>query len=217
MSKVLGYDFDFGAEAPPRGQALVVLRLTVSMNRRKVAVGSASLSGTLTAAPHALVQAGTPSFGHHHHLPATLSVSLKSRLPRSALAWTALASSTSMTLARCLQPQIQVSCLLFCSTLYCPSCFDPDIGSVDPDILSPDIHWFVAFKYLPGDGHSSPLSYRILQPACNFAPYPFEMSCFWSSRLLSRFTCDCHGLYVDTAWWQDNVHHDRRNRLCPSA
>ena len=33
-------------------------------------------------------------------------------------------------------------------------------------------------------------------------------------RLLSRFRTGCHGLRVDTGRWENNVHLDRKDRLC---
>ena len=41
-----------------------------------------------------------------------------------------------------------------------------------------------------------------------------EVKCVSSRRLLSRFRSGCHGLRVDTGRWENNIHLDRKDRLC---
>ena len=84
-----------------------------------------------------------------------------------------------------------------------------DIASV----IEREKHW-VAFKYFHDDSHSSLLLYRTLQPEYKYASYLSEVKCFSNRRLLSRFRSGCHGLRVDTGRWEDNVHLDRKDRLC---
>ena len=60
------------------------------------------------------------------------------------------------------------------------------------------------------DNHSSLVLYKNLQPEYQYANYLSEVKCF-SNR---RFRCGCHGLRVDTGRWEDNVHLDRKDRLC---
>ena len=72
----------------------------------------------------------------------------------------------------------------------------------------------VTFKYFHGDTQSSLLLYRTLQPVYQYAHYLSEVKCFSNRRLLSRFRSGCHGLRVDTGRWENNVHLDRKDRLC---
>ena len=69
-------------------------------------------------------------------------------------------------------------------------------------------------KFLHDDSHSSLLLYRTLQPEYQYAHYLSEVKCFSNRRLLSRFRSGCHGLRVDTGRWENNVHLDRKDRLC---
>ena len=80
-------------------------------------------------------------------------------------------------------------------------------------VIDREKHW-VTFKYFHGDTHSSLLLYRTLQPEHQYAHYLSEVKCFSDRRLLSRFRSGCHGLRVDTGRWENNVHLDRKDRLC---
>ncbi len=74
-------------------------------------------------------------------------------------------------------------------------------------------HW-VAFKFVQDNNHSSLLLYRTLQPEYKYADYLAVVKCYSNRRLLSRFRSGCHGLRVDTGRWENNVHLDRKDRLC---
>ena len=80
-------------------------------------------------------------------------------------------------------------------------------------VIDREQHW-VTFKYFHDDSHSSLLLYRTLQPEYQYAHYLSEVKCFSNRRLLSRFRSGCHGLRVDTGRWENNVHLDRKDRLC---
>ena len=80
-------------------------------------------------------------------------------------------------------------------------------------VIDREQHW-VTFKYFHDDSHSSLLLYRTLQPEYQYAHYLSEVKCFSNRRLLSRFRTGCHGLRVDTGRWENNVHLDRKDRLC---
>ena len=84
-----------------------------------------------------------------------------------------------------------------------------DIASV----VEREKHW-VAFKYLHTDSHSSLVLYRTLQHEYQYACYLSEVKCYSNRRLMSRFRSGCHGLRVDTGRWDNNVHLDRKDRLC---
>ena len=95
----------------------------------------------------------------------------------------------------------------------------------------------ITFAYFYDDSHSSLLLYRTLQLEYQYA-HLFEVQCFCSvmgsvyglcnslddngrtlllqffyRRLLSKFRIG-HGLRVDTGQWENNVHLDRKDRLC---
>ena len=80
-------------------------------------------------------------------------------------------------------------------------------------VIDREQQW-VTFKYFHDDSHSSLLLYRTLQPEYQYAHYLSEVKCFSNRRLLSRFRSGCHGLRVDTGRWENNVHLDRKDRLC---
>ena len=87
--------------------------------------------------------------------------------------------------------------------------------SVGPqDIKQTYIHTYNSIGLL-SRSHSSLLLYRTLQPEYQYAHYLSEVKCFSNRRLLSRFRSGCHGLRVDTGRWENNVHLDRKDRLCP--
>ena len=80
-------------------------------------------------------------------------------------------------------------------------------------VIDREKHW-VTFKFFHDDNHSSLLLYRTLQPEYQYANYLSEVKCFSNRRLLSGFRSGCHGLRVDTGRWENNVHLDRKVRLC---
>ena len=76
-------------------------------------------------------------------------------------------------------------------------------------------HFWLQSHMLPTNPkYSSLLLYRTLQPEYQYAHYLSEVKCFSNRRLLSRFRTGCHGLRVDTGRWENNVHLDRKDRLC---
>ena len=80
-------------------------------------------------------------------------------------------------------------------------------------VIDREKHW-VTFKFFHDDSHISLLLYRTLQPEYQYAHYLSEVKCFSNWRLLSRFRSGCHGLRIDTGRWENNVHLDRKDRLC---
>ena len=61
---------------------------------------------------------------------------------------------------------------------------------------------------------SSAFTYEVSSAFIYEAHYLSEVKCFSNRRLLSRFRSGCHGLRFDTGRWENNVHLDRKDRLC---